>query len=1338
MDGLSSAASVIAVIQLTGSIATFCGGYIQEVKDARNEILALQQAITGLEGTLQDLQKLLQSNNGTVLSTSSQLVSNITDCKADLRALEVKLDPGKGKKLMRKVGLRALKWPLKRAEVEGIVQKLERYNSSFLLSLQVDQTSLMVDKFQDLDLGKIEYVMEAGFESYSDRDETQCLPGTRTVLLQQIMDWAMSPTGKSIFWLRGMAGTGKSSISRTVARSLKDKNCLGASFFFKRGGGDRGNAKKFFPTLARQLMLIIPELRSGVHKELKDDPDIPSKSLREQFEKLLLKPLLNIDQLGQRPVQTVLMVIDALDECDHDQDVRNIIRFLPRLQKVDSIRLRVFLTSRPELPINLGFSEITEDKYQDLVLHEIPEEVTEHDIRLFLQDRFAAIRQDRDIFQDWPGDEAIQQLVTMSVPLFISAATVCRYIENSKWEPRFRLTELLNDQAKYASRMEKTYMPIMKQLLDDRESDESEQQQILHEFHEIIGTIILLATPFSVNTLSEFLGIERGLISNRLNSFQSILSVPSNRDFPVKTLHLSFRDFLIRSNSQFGVHEPTKHKEIARSCLRVMERHLKKDICRLEHPSALRKDINRQLLNHHLPPELQYSCRYWIYHLDQSQAVSSKTEDVLLFLKGYFLYWVEVMSLLELLSEVVGMLNLLHSLIPHGDKSGISEFLHDGKRFVLKNRQIADEAPLQLYCSGLIFAPKTSIIRREFRSDFPTWICQFPEVDERWSAELQTLEGHSGWVSSMAFSPDGQLLASGSDDLTVRLWDTTTGGLQQMLEGPSRVNSVAFSPDGQILASGSEDGAIWLSNMATGDLQHILQGPSEVKSVAFFPNGQLLASGSVDTIVRLWNIATGSIQQTYNGHSDTVRSVAFSPDGRLLASGSEDAKVRLWDIATGDPKQILVSHLRVFSVAFSPDSRLLAYGSDEEVRLWDIATGSLSQTFRAHISNVTSVAFSPDGQLLASSSRDGTINIWNIATSDLEQAFGSRHGSEYSVIFSPDSQLAAMCSDGITIQLWDIAVGKTLQQFDEHWPAQSCSIAFSPNGQLLAVGCEDATIQLWDTATGSLQQTFEGHLSIAFSVAFSPNGHLLASGFEDGTIGLWNIETGNIDLILEGHLHMVCSLVFTPDGRLLASGSADSTLRLWDTTTGSLQYTMNGHSNIVSIVDFSPDGRLLASGSDDSTVRLWDTTTGSLQHTMIGHSDIVHIVEFSPDGRLLASGAQYDAYVQLWDTATGDLQYTFRTKAYFDQIKFSQGGSSLIANGETFMIPSRFHGHHEYASIYEEASIFYRNGTQWITLEGDCMLWLPPSYRSTLFAVHRDVIALAEASGRISFIRFCL
>ncbi|KAE8376670.1 hypothetical protein BDV26DRAFT_282476 [Aspergillus bertholletiae] len=447
-------------------------------------------------------------------------------------------------------------------------------------------------------------VKEASFDSYIDGDVGECIQGTRTELLIEVAEWGNSPSRECIFWLNGMAGTGKSTISRTVAASFRRASILGASFFFRRGAGNQGNAKRLFPTIAWQLASSVPSLASGIKQTVENIPDILAKSIEEQFNKLLLQPLNNLEQPNQQK-KCFVIIIDALDECEEEKDIGTILQLLPKAKESKSISLQFFLTSRPELPTIFGFRGLQKRDHHDLILHEIPEPLITRDISLFLGYRLSKIREKRSLSRDWPGEHRLQSLVTIAIPLFIFAATVCRFLEDLRWSPEERLDEFLSDPAiQSASQMDRTYLPILNQLLTGR--DKTESSKLKEEFHEIIGVIVLLARPLPINALTVFINRKESTVKTRVESFRSVLNVPEDPNVSVTTLHLSFRDFLTEM-----------HGKIASHCFRIMNSRLQHNICSLSSYGTQRTEIDDQIINYHLSADLRYSCRYWVYHVQQ-------------------------------------------------------------------------------------------------------------------------------------------------------------------------------------------------------------------------------------------------------------------------------------------------------------------------------------------------------------------------------------------------------------------------------------------------------------------------------------------------------------------------------------------------------------------------------------------------------------------------------------------------------------------------------------------------------------------------------------------------
>jgi WD40 repeat protein/serine/threonine protein kinase len=551
----------------------------------------------------------------------------------------------------------------------------------------------------------------------------------------------------------------------------------------------------------------------------------------------------------------------------------------------------------------------------------------------------------------------------------------------------------------------------------------------------------------------------------------------------------------------------------------------------------------------------------------------------------------------------------------------------------------------------------------------------------------QYMHGHTDRVRALAISPDGTIIASGSRNNLIILWDAATGKpAHAPLAGHTgSINSLAFSPDGRALVSGSTDGTLRQWDARTGQpIGQPLEGHTDaVWSVAFSPDGALIASGSADTTIRLWDAATGApVGEPLEGNTDIVFAVAFSPNGDLVASGGGDATVRLWDAATGEPVgEPRMGHTNyVLALAFNERGLLVSGGADNQIFLWAPASEEPLFSFQTdHTNWIRSLAFDPSGQVLASASADGTIRLWNpLSGLEIGQPLAGHTDEVWGVTYSPDGQTLISAGADQALIRWDMNPQyETLGQLVTGHAETIASVAFSPDGTLFASASgdaaigEDNTVRLWDAASGQEVALLEGHGGPVTSVAFSPDGLLLASASADQTIILWDVLTHRIETVLAGHRQAVFTVAFSPDGTQLASGGDDGALILWDVQAGTaLAEPLEEHSDGVLAVAFSPDGKLVASGSRDGTVILWDVATRQpTGQPLAGHTDQVTSVAFSPDGRTMATGSR-DGTMILWDVTTRQPigQPLAGHDGYVLGLAFSPDGRLLASGGEDRMV----------------------------------------------------------------------
>jgi len=576
----------------------------------------------------------------------------------------------------------------------------------------------------------------------------------------------------------------------------------------------------------------------------------------------------------------------------------------------------------------------------------------------------------------------------------------------------------------------------------------------------------------------------------------------------------------------------------------------------------------------------------------------------------------------------------------------------------------------------------------------------------------------------VAFSPDGNTLASTDSDGQIMLWDVVSGQVRMTL--PSQfanpVSDIIFSQDGNTLASVS-DNSIRLWDVTSGDVRLTLPKSGVVTDLAFSPDGKSLAAVGQDARITLWDSQSGSISQVITDHQGGVNAIAFSPDSTILAIGGQNAQINLWSKATGLKQLNLpgVVNTAVTDLLFSPDGKTLAaVGQNARITLWDSQSGSTSQILTGHQNGVNAIAFSPNSKILATGGQDAQIKLWDRTTGKEQANLPGENGVAITgLVFNPDGKTLASVGESEPVFLWDVS-NKLPQLLTGHtdWVDK---VIFNSNQNTLASVGKTGQVVVWDLMTGQEQLFFQvpslgaanvnpqglvssnsiTNIALAAGVAgpklsngnsqivketvanqnakkpgkkksnhdwkgitalaISPDGALYGGATRDGKVRLWASNGKERFALSEHHGAAVTGVVFSADGKQLVSVGRDTEIQMTDVTNGKKGRTLFGHEHPIRTVAASPDGKFLASAGEETRIMLWDAQAGKLLRILSGHTDFVNAVSFSADGKRLAS-AGADGRILLWDVKTGQLVQTLLGHSdEVNAVAFSRNGKFLAS-----------------------------------------------------------------------------
>ncbi|CCO31596.1 Vegetative incompatibility protein HET-E-1 [Rhizoctonia solani AG-1 IB] len=866
-------------------LAEICEGLSRE----SDEYIELRGKIGGV---LQDLSEHIKGPTGGMMPGSVKLICLYIE--SEVNTLEQKQSRDTGRKVLDTI-----------EGLEGVVDCCHRVHSHLerlKLNLGLQILKDINQQTLEIKLAKMVPSVSAVYNSAESVSINRglCTPGTRKTQIDLLLDWARTPAAGKTYWINGMAGTGKTTIAYTVCSELDQASQLGASFFCSRTIPECRQVKNIIPSIAYQLARFSVPFRCALAKVLELDPDAHTRSLSIQYQKLIAEPLAGVE--SSLPLDFIV-VIDALDECENEDSVSQILDLLLSTTHITPIRF--LMSSRPEIEIARKMAG-RPDGHDDaqLVLHDLDWSMVKADIETYMR------RELKDIPMT---DAQWTVIIERCGVLFIYASTTCHYIKQAyeliPLDEAIGVVTSSKPTQKDRNIIDEVYMTVLDAAFVKSGLDDMTKKRM----KKVLETVVCAVEPLTVNAMAKLLGLETGnQIERLLMPLRSVLNVTKHFGL-VSTLHASFPDFILSPDRSGSYHcnYRTRHLEMTQACLDLIVANKSQfNICGLASSYNLDSDVEEleKRVNTSISPALSYACRYWSKHLNLAESPSQLIGIIHNFFSSRLLLWMEVLNLTKHMHRATSIIQDAERwCMEHKAPADLIELAHDASQFVsvYANHPVSQSTP-HIYVSMLPFWPRsrpisTAYMERTSGLVRPTGTA----MDRRQLALIATWKVSTRKVESMSLTADGGRLVAPSEN-GIEVYDTTTGESVLSLtdERAKSVDYVAVSPDGTTVVFSSYEGTAYVWDIKNGSTvtQLLPDDIPGVLCIAFSCDGSRVACGLKNGEVYICELKLeASSVVRLKWHTSRVRSVVFSPDCLHLASGSDDETVRVWDVRTGQP-----------------------------------------------------------------------------------------------------------------------------------------------------------------------------------------------------------------------------------------------------------------------------------------------------------------------------------------------------------------------------------------------------------------------------------------------------